>query len=186
MKKFLSLTIALILCLTSLVSCGGQSNDKDTATDTEAMRIIPKYSEIDRSKVETLDGVEVTDQMTDYVLIDVQDMGQILVRLYPEVAPKTVANFKKLVSESFYDGLIFHRVMKNFMIQCGGFTPDMKVGEYMDRRSKNGTAGYGTLWEIRVIPEGYQFPQLIGVFIRITSLCGFFSDLYFYRSFTGF
>ena len=43
----------------------------------------------------------------------------IIVRLYPEVAPETVANFQKLVSEHFYDGLTFHRVVKNFMIQGG-------------------------------------------------------------------
>lgn len=39
--------------------------------------------------------------------------------LYPETAPKTVDNFVKLVNEHFYDGLIFHRVIRNFMIQGG-------------------------------------------------------------------
>ena len=39
--------------------------------------------------------------------------------LYPEVAPKTVENFKKLIEEKFYDGLIFHRVISGFMIQGG-------------------------------------------------------------------
>ena len=79
----------------------------------------PLYSEIDRSDIESLDGVEVTGEQTDYVLIEVQDYGKILVRLYPDVAPLTVANFKKLVAEGFYDGLIFHRVIDNFMIQGG-------------------------------------------------------------------
>ena len=55
----------------------------------------------------------------DYVLISVEGYGDILVRLYPEVAPITVANFKKLVSEKFYDGLIFHRVIEGFMVQGG-------------------------------------------------------------------
>ena len=45
--------------------------------------------------------------------------GKIEIELYPEVAPKTVANFEKLVKEGFYDGLIFHRVIKGFMIQGG-------------------------------------------------------------------
>ncbi len=127
MKKFLSLTLCLLLCLTFFVSCD-DTPVKDTATDseTDAPFIAPKYSEIDRSEVSSLDGVEETSDMTDYVLIDVKDFGKILVRLYPDVAPKTVENFKKLVSESFYDGLIFHRVIKNFMVQGGGFTPDMK------------------------------------------------------------
>ena len=46
------------------------------------------------------------------------------VRLFPEVAPETVKNFKKLVSEKFYDGLIFHRVIEDFMIQGGGMDKD--------------------------------------------------------------
>ena len=45
--------------------------------------------------------------------------GKIEIELYPEHAPKTVANFEKLVKEGFYDGLTFHRVIPGFMIQGG-------------------------------------------------------------------
>src|SRR3954470_17018403 len=45
--------------------------------------------------------------------------GTITLELFDEDAPKTVANFKKLAGEGFYDGLIFHRVIKDFMIQGG-------------------------------------------------------------------
>ena len=45
--------------------------------------------------------------------------AKIELELYPEVAPITVKNFEKLVSEGFYDGLIFHRVIRGFMIQGG-------------------------------------------------------------------
>jgi len=62
---------------------------------------------------------EKSDTETNYVLIDVEDKGQIVVELYPDIAPITVANFKKLVGEGFYDGLIFHRVISGFMIQGG-------------------------------------------------------------------
>lgn len=51
--------------------------------------------------------------------------GTILIELYPEKAPKTVENFLAYVHEGFYDGTIFHRVIADFMIQGGGFTPDM-------------------------------------------------------------
>ena len=59
------------------------------------------------------------DDDNNIVEIDVQDYGKIVIELYPDIAPRTVRNFKKLVNEKFYDGLIFHRVIKNFMIQTG-------------------------------------------------------------------
>lgn len=53
------------------------------------------------------------------VTIEMENGGIIKLELYPEHAPITVANFEKLVKEGFYDGLIFHRVIKGFMIQGG-------------------------------------------------------------------
>ena len=53
------------------------------------------------------------------VVIEMENGGKIEIMLYPEVAPITVKNFEKLVSEGFYDGLIFHRVIPGFMIQGG-------------------------------------------------------------------
>lgn len=50
------------------------------------------------------------------------NMGSILIELYPDKAPKTVANFLRYVKEGFYSGTIFHRVIKGFMIQGGGYT----------------------------------------------------------------
>ncbi|HEU0231065.1 MAG TPA: peptidylprolyl isomerase [Burkholderiaceae bacterium] len=54
------------------------------------------------------------------------NMGDIVIELNPEKAPKTVANFLTYVKEGFYDGTIFHRVINNFMIQGGGFEVGMK------------------------------------------------------------
>src|SRR5688572_15508798 len=45
--------------------------------------------------------------------------GDVTLELYDDAAPKTVGNFKKLAGEGFYDGVIFHRVIKDFMIQGG-------------------------------------------------------------------
>ncbi len=53
------------------------------------------------------------------------NMGAIQLELYPEQAPKTVENFLRYIDNGFYQGTIFHRVIDNFMIQGGGFTPDM-------------------------------------------------------------
>ncbi|MBI3154163.1 MAG: peptidyl-prolyl cis-trans isomerase [Burkholderiales bacterium] len=51
--------------------------------------------------------------------------GDIVLELDAERAPKTVANFVEYVKAGHYDGTIFHRVIPNFMVQGGGFTPDM-------------------------------------------------------------
>ena len=71
------------------------------------------------------------------VVIEMENGGLIKIGLCPEAAPKTVANFEKLVSEGFYDGLIFHRVISGFMIQGGdpqgngmGGAKDNIIGEF--------------------------------------------------------
>ena len=55
--------------------------------------------------------------------------GNFIVELYPEKAPKTVANFMKYVDAGFYKETIFHRVINRFMIQGGGFSADMSEKE---------------------------------------------------------
>ena len=49
--------------------------------------------------------------------MEVENFGTIKIELYPEQAPETVANFITLANRGFYDGLTFHRVVKDFMIQ---------------------------------------------------------------------
>ena len=60
-----------------------------------------------------------TDKTTDFVKIEMQSGDSIIVELNPSVAPVTVENIKNLVSQGFYNGLIFHRVISGFMIQGG-------------------------------------------------------------------
>ncbi len=52
-------------------------------------------------------------------IIKVRDFGEIKFELYPQVAPITVTNFIDLINKKFYDGLVFHRIIKNFVIQGG-------------------------------------------------------------------
>jgi len=53
-------------------------------------------------------------------------MGSFTLELYPDKAPKTVANFLQYARSGFYDGTIFHRVIDGFMIQGGGFEPGLR------------------------------------------------------------
>ena len=93
LKKIVCITLALVLSMgvmLSLSSCGKYK--EDTSTERKD---------------------------TYYVLMEIKDYGNIIVKLDAVAAPATVANFVKLVREDFYDGLTFHRVMSNFMIQGG-------------------------------------------------------------------
>lgn len=72
------------------------------------------------------------------VVIEMENGGKIKLELYPDKAPITVENFTKLVKNGFYDGLIFHRVIKDFMIQGGdpqgtgmGGAKDKIKGEFL-------------------------------------------------------
>lgn len=60
-----------------------------------------------------------TEEVTNYIKIELENNKVILAELYPDIAPVTVENFQELVKDKFYDGIIFHRVIKNFMIQTG-------------------------------------------------------------------
>ncbi|MCM1454946.1 MAG: peptidylprolyl isomerase [Bacteroides sp.] len=62
---------------------------------------------------------QITDKTTDLVKIEMTSGDSIVVELDANSAPITVENFKNLVSQGFYDGLIFHRVISGFMIQGG-------------------------------------------------------------------
>jgi len=57
------------------------------------------------------------------------NMGDIVLELYAEQAPKSVANFLQYVDEGFYSNTLFHRVIDDFMIQGGGFTPQFERKE---------------------------------------------------------
>jgi peptidyl-prolyl cis-trans isomerase B (cyclophilin B) len=101
MKKILSLILAFIMIFTltaSLTSCKEEAIDVKSAYTTKTPTV---------------------DHETNFVQIELECGAYIVIQLYPGTAPITVANFKKLVNEHFYDGIIFHRVIENFMIQGG-------------------------------------------------------------------
>lgn len=91
MKKMLNRSLIFILALTMLTALSACGNDK--AQTTQANR--------------------------DKVKVEMQGGGLFVIELYPEYAPETVANFKSLVSDGFYDGLTFHRIVDGFMAQGG-------------------------------------------------------------------
>ncbi len=95
MKKFLALALCLVMAVTTFTGCKNDDKKKEKNTDPVG------------------------------IVIEMQDGRTIEAEVYPEIAPKTVENFLKLVDEDFYAGLIFHRVIPGFMIQGGGMDVDL-------------------------------------------------------------
>lgn len=103
MKKIISFALALTLilgCMLSLSSCG-------------------KTNKMGTGACEYLDTRDVSGRDIKYVEMCVEDYGRLVILLDATTAPVTVANFISLVEEGFYDGLTFHRIIKDFMIQGG-------------------------------------------------------------------
>ena len=115
--RFIGLVLALCALTLCFVSCAS-AEAKETGSGIDIVNSLV---------AKRIDSMEVSDfkevgGKSDYVLIKVKDYGSSVVALREDVAPISVKNFKKLVADNFYDGMIFHRVMENFMIQGGGGT----------------------------------------------------------------
>lgn len=109
MRKYLK--YVLCLCLLFMF-CGCEKEEKEMNYTTEEVNGKIVYTIEEDKYVESED-------VTDLVKIDVDGYGIMIAELYKDVAPITVENFQNLVKEKFYDGIIFHRVIKDFMIQTG-------------------------------------------------------------------
>lgn len=142
MKKILVLFIAICLTVCCFVACDDKTDNNgspsvkfpeyvsDESVSTEGSYYKPENTGIgvavNMDKVlgeinsYDYDDFAKTDDVTDFIVIRVQNYGDIVVVMRSDIAPKTVDNFKKLVSDGFYTDLIFHRVIKDFMIQGGG------------------------------------------------------------------
>jgi cyclophilin family peptidyl-prolyl cis-trans isomerase len=112
----------------------GKVQKVEAPQDPESYSVRVKAEDIDLSSVESLDLFEISSEVTDYVLFDFKVdgsvkvsetetvdnyQGKILIRLFPNVAPLTVSNFKMLVGGAFYKGLTMHRIVPDFVIQGG-------------------------------------------------------------------
>lgn len=96
--KLCMLAISLFIIGTLLTSCQSNDQNENEMTDENA-----------------IEETEVTPEVT----LTMESGEEILIELYPNIAPNTVNNFISLVEEDFYNGLIFHRVIPGFMIQGG-------------------------------------------------------------------
>ncbi len=109
MRKYLK--YVLCLCLLFML-CGCSEEEKKMNYTTEKVNGKTIYNIENEKYIES-------EEATNYIKIDVNNYGIMIAELYPKIAPITVENIKELIKEKFYDGIIFHRVIKDFMIQTG-------------------------------------------------------------------
>lgn len=111
------------------------SADSDQATSQkEESSASSAVVQKDQFPAGTTEGTELGYQLElpeegEEIAVMTTSMGTISIRLFPEAAPKTVYNFKKLALQGYYDGLTFHRVIEDFMIQGGDPKGDGTGGE---------------------------------------------------------
>ncbi len=125
MKQIIAvvLLIVLIACAQPAVKKESTGEAEKIASETQEIEkeVEQVSAEVEKSEeqiaeVEKLADVEVS--MNTIVELETT-MGNMKIKLYDDKAPKTAKNFRDLVEKGFYDGTIFHRVIKNFMIQGG-------------------------------------------------------------------
>jgi peptidyl-prolyl cis-trans isomerase B (cyclophilin B) len=119
MRKSLQIWASILVVLFLISGCGTskvkeESKSKSTAPKTEQKKEGDK--QVNSSEYPQLSN-EVTDK--EEVVVMETSMGNIKIKLFPEYAPKAVENFIKHSEDGYYNGLIFHRVIKDFMIQGG-------------------------------------------------------------------
>ncbi len=120
MKKKILNILMITLIILNIVGCTKKKESEDPKVEQkqEITILEEKDGEITKGTLEGYTFTETEDK-TDRVKIQMENGDTILIVLSNKDTPITIANFKELVSEKFYDGLIFHRVIKDFMIQGG-------------------------------------------------------------------
>ena len=117
MKMFLCLMMVVMLCPFAMAEEASLQQQLD-ALDASIAQTEAALADMKQQRAETLVQLRLAQGAT-LVQMDVANYGTIILELYPDVAPITVANFVKLVQDGFYDGLTFHRIISGFMIQGG-------------------------------------------------------------------
>lgn len=135
-KRFLALILAMLLVL-GLVSCSNSENVETTSGD-KTSNASQQSSEDEDVQADASQQSNVADaeliqfeapEKGETVAVFTTNYGVIKMRLFPEEAPLAVENFETLIKDGYYDGITFHRVINDFMIQGGDPTGTGMGGE---------------------------------------------------------
>lgn len=116
-NKLILATTTLLLSVTLLAACGG--NNKNTTSSSS--KTASSSSTEEKVDINSLELPQLSTEVADNeALVEmVTTEGSIKIKLFPEIAPKAVENFMTHAKDGYYDGVVFHRIINNFMIQGG-------------------------------------------------------------------
>ena len=156
MKKIIPI---LLLSCALLAACGSKSEESQTSTSSS---LDPRVEKFQKEYKEALtdphaDFPQLSDQVTDdQALVKlVTNKGDITIKLFPKQAPLAVENFLTHAKEDYYNGVIFHRVIKDFMIQAGDPLGNGTGGESI-WQGKDASKDKGTGFAIEPSPFLYN------------------------------
>lgn len=132
MKRLLLVGLSILL-LFSFCACGDSSNDVSSTNSTVAPTVKkPDFVEVGENGSRTDDAVGFQLELPEVgeeIVILKTNMGDIYMRLFPDSAPITVTNFVTHCKNGYYNGITFHRVIEDFMIQGGDPSGDGSGGQ---------------------------------------------------------
>ncbi len=116
MKKIIYTTTLALASLLLLSACSTNEKAKDSAKETATSQTSAKKEDLNKVKLPQLSK----DVAEDESLVEmVTNLGNIKIKLFPKIAPKAVENFITHAKDGYYNGVTFHRVIQDFMIQGG-------------------------------------------------------------------
>ena len=122
LRKFLAGLFCTVIAASAFTSCSSQtSSSSDTAEVTTAAELTTEAVSTQPLTVENVDIANFTapEKGDTIIIMNIRDYGTVKFRLFPEYADRGVENFVELAKKGYYDGLKFHRVINDFMIQGG-------------------------------------------------------------------
>ncbi len=152
MNKYISILVVLVILGLGIWFFAKGNKTENIINDNSLVETTPE-EQVQNVPVEEVDTKDINKKTTMATLST--NMGDIKIEFFEKDAPKTVENFKKLANEKFYDGIKFHRVIKDFMIQAGDpLTKDES------KASMWGTGGPGYKFADEIDPKSDLYTKI--------------------------
>ena len=128
LRRFAAFTMAIAMMTACLTACGDTDKSSSSAENGGSAAAEQSDAPAESSSQEVV-NFTAPEEGEDILVLNIKDKGEIKIKLFPKEAKEGVENIKGLCDKNYYDGVIFHRIIKDFMIQGGDPTGTGMGGE---------------------------------------------------------